>query len=60
MKLIAEYLEHEKQFEQLAASEKRLSVKTKLLKQAVAYRQLAVQRARYLGLPEPGSLLLEA
>jgi len=59
MKLIAEYLEHERQFKKLAACEKRVRVKAEHLKQAAAYRKRAEQRARDLGVPAPQSALLD-
>ena len=51
MKMIAEYLEHARQFERLAAYEENPEVKTVFEKQAEAYRKIAAERANKLGLP---------
>jgi hypothetical protein len=51
MKMIAEYLEHARQFERLAAYEENPEVKTVFKKQAEAYRKIAAERANKLGLP---------
>jgi hypothetical protein len=51
--MIAEYLEHAIRFEQLAEAEKNPSFKEKLLRQSAAYRKLAEERAKKLGLPVP-------
>lgn len=53
MKMIAEYVEHAHKFEQLAAHEKNPELKANLEKQAAAYRKLAAERARKLGLERP-------
>jgi hypothetical protein len=53
MKLVAEYLEHAKQFEQMASSEKSIETKKQLMDQAEAYYKLAVKRAREMNLPPP-------
>jgi hypothetical protein len=53
MKMIAEYLEHALQFELLATLEKNPKLKADLEKQAVAYRKLATERAKKLGLEPP-------
>jgi hypothetical protein len=53
VKMIAEYLEHALQFERMAAEEKDARLKADLEKQATAYRKLAGDRARKLGLPSP-------
>jgi hypothetical protein len=53
MKMVAEYLEHALQFERLAAAEKDSKLKSDFEKQAKAYRKLAGERAKQLGLPEP-------
>jgi hypothetical protein len=53
MKMIAEYLEHSLQLEQLAAQEADERLKADLLKQAAAYYQLAVKRANSLSAPVP-------
>jgi hypothetical protein len=51
--MIAEYLEHALQFERMAEPEKNPELKAQLEKQAAAYRKLATERARKLGLPAP-------
>jgi hypothetical protein len=53
VKMIAEYLEHALAFERLAANENNPSLKGDFEKQAAAYRKLASERAKKLGLPEP-------
>jgi predicted ATPase with chaperone activity len=56
VKMVAEYLEHALQFERLADLEDNPTVKADLRKQAVAYRKLATERGKKLGLkPPPGS-----
>jgi hypothetical protein len=55
MHKIAEYLEHARQFEGLAAAEKNLALKKQLQEQADAYYKLAKMRATNLGLPVPPS-----
>ena len=45
MKMIAEYLEHALKFERMAAEATDPALKESLAKQAVAYRQLAAERA---------------
>jgi hypothetical protein len=45
MKMIAEYLEHAVQFEQMAAESIDPEFKASLLEQASAYRKLAEERA---------------
>ena len=57
MKLITEYLEQASQFDCMAAEEDNPDLRTKLLKQAEAYRKLAEKRAADLGLPLPPSKL---
>ena len=57
MKLITEYLEQASQFDRMAAEEDNPDLRTKLLKQAEAYRKLAEKRAADLGLPLPPSKL---
>ena len=52
---IAEYLEHALQFERMAAEEKNPELKAQLERQAVAYRKLAAERAKKLGLHPPPS-----
>ena len=53
MKMIAEYLEHARQFERLGAEESNVTLRAQLLKQAEDYRRLATKRATQLGLPMP-------
>jgi hypothetical protein len=53
MRMIAEYLEHAIRFEQLAEAEKNPKLKGDLLRQSAAYRKLAEERAKKLGLPVP-------
>jgi hypothetical protein len=51
--MIAEYLEHALQFERLAAEEPNPDLKAQLAKQAAAYRKLAAERTKKLGLEPP-------
>jgi hypothetical protein len=51
--MIAEYLEHALEFESLASREENPKIKIEFEKQALAYRKLATERARKLGLAEP-------
>jgi len=61
MKLLAEYLEHARQFELLAGETKDdPRVKRMMLRQVVAYRMLAVKRAYKLHLPIPPLAALRA
>ena len=53
MKLVAEYVAEAMKFEQLAATEKNQEFRAQLEKQAAAYRKLAEERAKTLGLPPP-------
>jgi hypothetical protein len=53
MKMVAEYLENALQFERMAAEELNPEVKLQFEKQAAAYRKLAVERAKKLGLRQP-------
>jgi hypothetical protein len=53
MKLITEYLELAAKFDGLAASEKNPEFKAQLAKQAQAYRNLAVERAKKIGVSAP-------
>ena len=53
--MIAEYLDHALNFEQLATGEKNPRLKADLQKQAGAYRKLAAERALRLGLKLPPS-----
>ena len=50
MNMIAEYLEHARQFERMAAEETDPALKETLAKQALAYRKLAAERAERLNL----------
>ena len=51
--MIAEYLERALQFERMAADERKPDLKAELEKQATAYRKLAAERAKKLGMPPP-------
>jgi len=51
--MIAEYLEHALQFERMAAAEQIPEIKDEFEKQAAAYRKLATDRAKKLGMDEP-------
>ena len=53
MKMVAEYLEYALQFEQLASREQNPQSKADVEKQAAAYRKLATDRAKKLGLERP-------
>jgi hypothetical protein len=53
MKMVAEYVEHALNFERMAAHEKEPELKAAFENQAVAYRQLAKERAESLGLEPP-------
>jgi hypothetical protein len=53
VKMIAEYLEHALQFERLAAEEPNPELRAQLEKQAAAYRKLATERTKKLGLESP-------
>jgi hypothetical protein len=55
--MIAEYLEHALQFEQMAAEAADSALKDSLAKQAAAYRKLATERAErlHLTVPPPGA-----
>ena len=53
VKMIAEYLEHALQFERMAADENNPELKAQLERQAAAYRKLAAERAKKLGLQPP-------
>jgi hypothetical protein len=53
MKMIAEYLEHALQFDRMAADERDTNLKADLERQAAAYRKLAAERAKKLGLQPP-------
>jgi hypothetical protein len=59
VKLLAEYLEHARQFMSLAGeTEDDPRLKQRMLRQAVAYRMLAVKRAYKLHLPIPPRAVL--
>jgi hypothetical protein len=51
--MVAEYLEHALQFEKMAAAETNPGLKASLEQQAKAYRKLAGERAKKLGLDPP-------
>jgi len=51
--LLNQYIDHALTFERLADAEPSRGVKADLERQASAYRQLAANRARKLGLPAP-------
>ena len=53
MKMLAEYLEKAITFERMAAEEKDAKLKADFEKQAIAYRDLAAERAKRLKLPVP-------
>jgi hypothetical protein len=53
MKLITEYIADAVNFERLAAVETNPEVRAQLQKQAAAYRRLAAQRAKQIGVPPP-------
>jgi hypothetical protein len=54
--MIAEYLEHAVQFDLLARTEKNPKLKADFESQAAAYRKLAAERSKKLGLePPPGT-----
>jgi hypothetical protein len=53
MKVLAEYLEHARQFERLAAEETNPQLKADFEKHAAAYRQQATERAKKLDLESP-------
>jgi hypothetical protein len=56
MKMIAEYLDHAVQFELLARFEENPKLKADFENQAAAYRKLAAERTKKLGLePPPGA-----
>ena len=53
MKLVNEYLDDATNFEKLAANETNLEFRNQLLQQARAYRKLAEERAKQLGVALP-------
>ena len=60
MKMAAEYLEHARQFERMAAEELDLKLKAQFERQAGAYRKLAHERAKKLGLCETTDIKLSS
>ncbi len=54
MKLVAEYMSDAVNFERLAALERKPELREQLERQADAYRKLAEDRAKQVGLPPPG------
>ena len=57
MKMVAEYLDHALQFEKMAAEETNSELRASFEKQAAAYRKLAGNRAKQLGLDMPPKAL---
>jgi len=53
MKLVAEYVADAVKFRHMAALEKNPEVKARLEEQAAAYRTLAAQRAKAMGILPP-------
>ena len=53
MKLVAEYVADAVKFQHMAAVEKNPEVKARLEQQAAAYRALAAQRAKAMGISPP-------
>jgi hypothetical protein len=53
MKLLTEYLDRALHFERLAAEETNSAFREALQRQADAYRKLAAEQAKKLGLPLP-------
>jgi hypothetical protein len=53
MKLVAEYVADAVKFQHLAAREKNPEVRAQLEQQAAAYKALAAQRAKAMGIPAP-------
>ena len=53
MESLLQYLERAVQLEELAAQEPNQEFKSKLIKQAAAYRAMAAKRAAGQGLPPP-------
>ena len=53
MKMLAEYLEHALQFERMSHDAIDPALKESFTKQAIAYRNLAAERAQRKGLPMP-------
>ena len=52
VKMISEYLETALRFERRAAAEPASGLKTSFERQAIAYRKLAAQCAKKIGIPE--------
>ena len=50
VKMLAEYLDHALEFELMAGREQNLETKAKLERQAEAYRELATERAKLIGI----------
>ena len=57
MQRVAEYLAEANKFERMAHEAKDEGLKDSFMKQASAYKKLAIDRARKLGLPEAESAL---
>jgi hypothetical protein len=53
MKMIAQYLEHARQFERWANETKDAKLKEQFLEQAADYRELAEERAVVIGMAKP-------
>jgi hypothetical protein len=51
--LLTQYIEHALTFERMADAESNRGLKADLERQAIAYRRLAANRAKKLGLPLP-------
>jgi hypothetical protein len=51
--LLTQYIDHALTFERMAEAEPNQGLKADFERQASAYRRLAAQRARRLGLPSP-------
>jgi hypothetical protein len=58
MKILLGYLDRAADLEKLAATEPNVAFRERLLKQASAYRELAVKRAKEFGFPPPSPLEL--
>jgi hypothetical protein len=55
MQLLSQYIEHALIFERLADAEMNQKLRADFERQAQAYRRLAAQRAKKLGLPMPSA-----
>ncbi len=53
MQLIADYIANAVKFERTAATERDAELRKQLEKQAAAYRKLAEDRAKKIGVPPP-------